>query len=129
MSNERSRAWRRHQRTRIITKRKDFLRAYGGQEGILEHRPEGKLADRHPFDCGKRCLMCHGDKILDSQARRAEQNRQWEKAHEAGEGEGWHDWASVDYDWSVLKCDDLTDGLPSTLEDALAEGNNGYEIW
>lgn len=85
MSNERSRAWRRHQRNRIIAKRKDFLRAYGGQEGILEHRPDGKMADRHPFDCGKRCLMCHGDKILDKGARRAAQKRQWQAVFATGE--------------------------------------------
>lgn len=35
----------------------------------------GALADRDPWDCGRRCLLCHWDKLVEP--RRARENRAW----------------------------------------------------
>jgi hypothetical protein len=77
MKKNRGRAWRRKQRDRVIANRKRFLMQREGPDGILAHRADGKMADRHPYDCGRRCLMCHGEKILNKNARRARQKRAW----------------------------------------------------
>lgn len=64
------RSIRRHHRERVIAKRRRFLLAREGPGGILAVRPDGKMAERHPYDCGKRCLMCHGEKLLGAGSRR-----------------------------------------------------------
>jgi hypothetical protein len=100
MAHTRDRAWRRNQRARVIANRKRFLLDMG-RDGILEHRPDGMMADRHPFDCGHRCLMCHGEKFLRKQARRAEGARQWQDAMTAGESADCYDDAV--HDWRYLR--------------------------
>lgn len=59
----RDRAWRRHQRERILNNRSRDAKTFnvnpkGGQAG--------RFADRHPLDCGNpACLVCHASKVLD----------------------------------------------------------------
>ena len=112
MAHTRDRAWRRSQRARVINNRKRYL-LDSGQRELLEHRDEGRFADRHPMDCGGRCFMCHGDKLLDSQSRRAEQARAWQDALAEGEGIGCHDPAQPIHDWRHLRADDTFLGFGS----------------
>ena len=37
--------------------------------------PYGLLADRDPWDCGRRCLLCHWDKLVEP--RRTREKRAW----------------------------------------------------
>lgn len=37
----------------------------------------GALADRDPWDCGSRCLLCHGEKFMEP--RRTRENRAWRR--------------------------------------------------
>ena len=107
--NNRDRAWRRQQRARIIANRKRFLLNREGPDGILAVRPDGMMADRHPLDCGKRCLMCHGEKLLNAQSRRAEWERAWEQQLDAGEAAECHD--DPIHDWRYLRAIDKLSGL------------------
>ena len=110
--NDRDRAYRRAQRKRIIDNRVNFLRETK-QQHILEVCEPGRMDDRHPMDCGGTCMMCHGDKLLNKGARRAEQNREWQRHYEQGEGAANDGHDAPDYDWRVLRSDDVMDGLPS----------------
>ena len=75
----RDRAYRRHQRARI---RARHLRDHRLLCGWPELPPPKDLAVRHPFDCGNRCLLCHGDKLLG--LRRARERRAWMRELENG---------------------------------------------
>lgn len=50
-----SRAMRRHHVERLARKRRRF---------DMRGASDNELAIRHPLDCGSRCLLCHGDKLL-----------------------------------------------------------------
>lgn len=69
------RALRRHHRARVAAKRRKLMLAKG--QDHLAERSDNELAERHPFDCGGTCLMCHGDKHLDP--RRAREKRESEQ--------------------------------------------------
>ena len=75
----RTRAYRRHQRARV---RERHLREFAlyAPSGL----PPGDIAVRHPFDCGRRCLLCHRGKFLEP--RRARERREWLRDHERGDG-------------------------------------------
>lgn len=79
MKNKHSRAHTRFHRDRIIKKRKRFLRRWPAMHWYLS-QPDNKLAIKHPLDCGCRCFMCHGDKLVDT--RRAREKREWQKINE-----------------------------------------------
>lgn len=69
------RALRRHHRDRVGRNRRKLALSKG-----YEHIAESSLnalAERHPFNCGRRCLMCHGEKILGNGQRRQRWRRQW----------------------------------------------------
>jgi len=67
------RATRRHHRARVARKRRKLMLALHNDH--LAERSDNQLAERHPLDCGSRCLMCHGEKIL--APRRAREKRRW----------------------------------------------------
>jgi len=88
-----SRARRRFHTDRIVVKRRArFLRewdldfVYIGDvshhndkldrwaDKRLEH---GRLADRDPWDCGRRCFLCHFEKLTGRGSRRARAKREW----------------------------------------------------
>ncbi len=75
----RTRAYRRHQRTRIRARHLRDLALCAASTS-----PRGDIAVRHPLDCGRRCLLCHWSKFLDP--RRARERRAWLKDHERGDG-------------------------------------------
>ncbi len=56
----RTRAYRRHQRARIRARHLRDHRARFGRDVP----PPKDLATRHPIDCGGRCQLCHGGKLL-----------------------------------------------------------------
>lgn len=67
----RSRAYRRHHRSRVIANRIEFLRVHDPDRapgGNWEVDP-GSWAKRHPFDCGGPCLLCHWDKFMEPKRR------------------------------------------------------------
>ena len=66
------RAVRRHHRARVARNRRKLMLAKGNEHDAA--KPDGRLAERHPYDCGRRCLMCHGDKFFDKTRRRRQQN-------------------------------------------------------
>jgi hypothetical protein len=57
----RTRHRRRFHTDRVVANRRRFLLDH--DQGWMWEVPArvgwGKLADRHPLDCGRRCLMCH----------------------------------------------------------------------
>lgn len=57
-----TRAVRRHHRKRVADARRRFDRA---------GRSDNELATRHPLDCGRRCMLCHWEKLLCGGSRRA----------------------------------------------------------
>ena len=70
---EKDRAYRLAQKERIIKKRlhlvkvKDTGTKFSDGTTLYENLAEkaNKLADRHPYDCGKaNCLCCHSEKVL-----------------------------------------------------------------
>jgi hypothetical protein len=64
----RTRAYRRHQRARI---RARHLREYRELIPDARHlQPPKDIAVRHPLDCGRRCFLCHHDKLLRRPRRR-----------------------------------------------------------
>jgi hypothetical protein len=67
----RTRAYRRHQRERTIAKHMRYLRASPWHGN---HVPRD-IAVRHPADCGRRCFLCHSDKLMDN--RRLQEHREW----------------------------------------------------
>jgi hypothetical protein len=77
----RTRHRRRFHTDRVVANRRRFLLDH--DQGWMWEVPArvgwGKLADRHPFDCGGRCLMCHGDKLLDAGKRRRQEDRAWRR--------------------------------------------------
>lgn len=59
----RDRAWRRHQRDRILGKRMRDAKEFGNKP---KNDQPGRYTDRHPLDCGNSaCLVCHASKVLD----------------------------------------------------------------
>lgn len=71
----RTRAYRRHHRARIKARNiRDYyaLTSYTGGFG-----PRKDIATRHPRDCGRRCLLCHWDKLVEP--RRAREVRAWRR--------------------------------------------------
>ena len=75
----RKRAERRAHAKRVAAARRALVMAQGSAE-YYEHLSDNAIAVRHPLDCGKRCFMCHGEKMLGSGTRR----QQW-KRHAAFE--------------------------------------------
>jgi hypothetical protein len=77
----RTRHRRRFHTDRVVANRRRFLLDH--DQGWMWEVPArvgwGKLADRHPFDGGGRCLMCHGDKLLDAGKRRRQEDRAWRR--------------------------------------------------
>jgi cytochrome c5 len=55
----RTRAYHRHQRARTKAR---HVRAY--YELVRDGSPRKDIAKHHPRDCGGRCFLCHGDKLL-----------------------------------------------------------------
>jgi hypothetical protein len=62
----RSRAYRRHQRARTKAR---HLRDYYELSDPLGFPPPKDIAVRHPRDCGRRCYLCHYDKLMDQPPR------------------------------------------------------------
>lgn len=58
----RSRAFRRHQRARIKARHVRDYYALTGYTGGLPPRKD--IAVRHPRDCGRRCYLCHYEKLM-----------------------------------------------------------------
>ena len=58
----RTRAYRRHQRARIKAR---HLRDYRTLMASTaeEFPPPDDIAVRHPLDCGRRCFLCHYEKL------------------------------------------------------------------
>jgi hypothetical protein len=82
----RTRHRRRFHTDRIVSNRRArYLReqidqwpyATNHDEWLAKTLSYGALADRDPWDCGRRCLLCHHDKFLEP--RRAREDRQWRK--------------------------------------------------
>lgn len=65
----RDRAYRRAQVKRVANKRRRWLPS-------LRKASDNELAIRHPLDCGRKCFLCHGDKLLDATARRVREMRE-----------------------------------------------------
>ena len=84
----RTRAYRRHQRARTIARHlRDWRSIYSGDESRWGPMPPPKdIAVRHPFDCGRRCELCHGDKF--EKLRRVREEREWRR-YEEGASSGW----------------------------------------
>ena len=88
---QRSRSYRREQRSRMALKRLQQYRARFGQKSI-EYSVEmgwrtfspGEFHNEQPYmGCRKaRCHMCHGDKLLDP--RRTREARAWQAAERHG---------------------------------------------
>ena len=75
-----ARANRRANNLRIAANRRALMAALEGVrdrylEGEAEPVSDNELAVKHPLDCGKRCFMCSGEKLLESNARRAREKR------------------------------------------------------
>jgi hypothetical protein len=77
----RTRHRRRFHTDRVVANRRRFLLDHD-QSWMWEVPARvgwGKLADRHPLDCGRRCLMCHGPKLLEGGKRRRQEDRAWRR--------------------------------------------------
>lgn len=88
-----SRARRRFHTDRIVANRRArYIREFGLDRfyiGPVEHHNDkldlsipkrleyGRLADRDPWDCGRRCFLCHFEKLTGGGSRRAREERQW----------------------------------------------------
>lgn len=73
----RNRAYRRHQRARTLAR---HLRDHRFLHG--PNVPSAAdVASRHPADCGRHCLLCHGTKFLEP--RRARERRAWTRQEDA----------------------------------------------
>jgi len=68
----RTRAYRRHQRARILAR---HLRVHSALMPLPSRLPKD-IASRHPLDCGKQCELCHWAKF--NEPRRPRQKRQWQ---------------------------------------------------
>jgi hypothetical protein len=68
MAKKHTRAVRRAHKRRVAAKRRKLMLAK--RQDHLAKRSDNELAERHPLDCGSRCLMCHGEKLLDGSRRR-----------------------------------------------------------
>jgi hypothetical protein len=80
----RTRHRRRFHTDRVVrNRRRRYWRESSATAWNAGHFPEwfakrmayGVLADRDPWDCGRRCLLCHWDKHVEP--RRARENRAW----------------------------------------------------
>jgi hypothetical protein len=71
---KRDRAYYRKQRARIIANRAREMRDLGNDHMLDE---PGRMAVKHPLDCGRRCMVCHGEKLLNQGAKRAREKRSW----------------------------------------------------
>ena len=59
----RTRAYRRHQRARIKARHlRDYRALSRWQRDPFP--PAKDIATRHPLDCGRRCFLCHMDKLM-----------------------------------------------------------------
>jgi hypothetical protein len=89
-----SRARRRFHTDRIVANRRArFLRELhlSVYVGPLEHHNNtlspivyellqyGRLAGRDPWDCGRRCYLCHFEKLTGRGIRRARAKREWRR--------------------------------------------------
>ena len=71
---------RRFHTGRIVRNRRArFMRETPGASRDDRRLSYGRLADRDPWDCGRRCGLCHCEKLLGHP--RAEEKREWQ-----------HDW-------------------------------------
>jgi hypothetical protein len=62
----------------VAARRARFLRETPGAGGSSDERLSyGALADRDPWDCGRCCLLCHGEKHL--APRRARDRIRWRR--------------------------------------------------
>jgi hypothetical protein len=59
---------------RIRRRRKKAARIWIG--GDVRHR---NWRNRHPLDCGKRCYLCHGEKLLRIPSAAQRRAGEWEK--------------------------------------------------
>lgn len=61
---------------RIVARRHRFLRNQPAwKSGLLLELEPGRFRKRHPFDCGRSCLLCHWSKKLHPKERRNESKR------------------------------------------------------
>ncbi|MEA2496145.1 MAG: hypothetical protein QOJ29_4056 [Thermoleophilaceae bacterium] len=71
-----SRARRRFHTDRIVANRRArFIRELGFETRLAY----GRLADRDPWDCGRRCFLCHFEKLTGGGSRRARAERDWRR--------------------------------------------------
>lgn len=78
----RTRHRRRFHTDRVVAKRRAFIaERLDYLLDVPSRTGYGKLADRHPLDCGRRCMVCHGEKFLDP--RRARETRAWRRDWDA----------------------------------------------
>lgn len=72
----RTRAYRRHQRARTKAR---HLRDYYelSPSWAQQWDPPKDIAVRHPRDCGRRCQLCHWDKL--NEPRRTREDRAWQR--------------------------------------------------
>lgn len=61
----RDRAWRRAQSEKRKAKHKRDWIAKTTGSGSSNAMPNVIDDSRHPLDCGHRCFMCHGDKLIE----------------------------------------------------------------
>ncbi|KKN81595.1 hypothetical protein LCGC14_0318640 [marine sediment metagenome] len=78
----RTRAWRRHQKERVIENRlrlvRDLSQDDDWYEQLLEKR--SRLSAHSPYDCGKtRCQICHFGKVF---YRKGRHNERWKATQE-----------------------------------------------
>ena len=69
-----NRAQRRAEAKRVAANRRRLMKAIGHEHHV--ERSDNELATRHPLDCGRHCLLCHGEKFLESGSRRLRERRQ-----------------------------------------------------
>lgn len=62
------RAIRRHHAQRVAANRRPYA---------TRQQSDNELAVRHPLDCGSRCFLCHGEKLVGAGRRRAREAREW----------------------------------------------------
>jgi hypothetical protein len=82
--DRRTKARRRFHTDRVVAARRArYLNEMSGRvrDGDLDwignRLAYGRLADRDPWDCGSRCLLCHGEKLLGAGCRRRREERLW----------------------------------------------------
>ena len=62
----------------VAARRARYLRETGAGGHTSQKRLSyGALADRDPWDCGRRCFLCHGGKLLGSS--RFQERERWRR--------------------------------------------------